>query len=200
MRTNAYVCVLFLITVFAGIQTKAQTQKDYFLIGGSLSNIDLNFQNSNTAFSLNLTPRVAWFVRDNFALGAEVLVGVDASKGYTAFNYGIGPIARYYVPQRDAKITPRARVFFEGNVGLHGQNVKTSGYPSTNTNGLGIGIGPGLAYFLNTNIALEALAKYNLDVGFGNSVTNNSINLSLGFQIFLPRAKLRSLKNELDKK
>ncbi|MEO5681759.1 MAG: outer membrane beta-barrel protein [Chitinophagaceae bacterium] len=191
---------IFILLCTVGQKSFAQTQKDHFLIGGSLSNINLDFQEGNTAFSLDITPRVAWFVKDNFALGAEVLLGVDASKGYTAFNYGIGPIARYYIPVKDAALPNRTRIFFDGNVGIYGQNVKTSGLPSTNTNGLGVGIGPGLAYFINPNIALEALAKYNLNVGFGNSTTNNSLRLALGFQIYLPKGKLKSLKDELDKK
>lgn len=68
---------------------------------------------------------------------------------------------------------------------VYGSNTKVSGGATTNTNGLGVGIGPGFAYFLNQNIALEVLAKYNLTVGFGNSTTINSLNLGLGFQIHL---------------
>lgn len=60
----------------------------------------------------------------------------------------------------------------EVNVGIYGPNTKVSGVSSVNTNGLGIGFGSGNAYFLNENIAVEAFAKYNLTVGFGNSTTN----------------------------
>lgn len=191
--------IVFLIPIFIFISlcSYSQTQKDWYLIGGNLSNIGLNFQHGNTAFSFNLSPRVAWFVKDNFAVGAEVIAGVNTSKGYTAFNYGIGPIARYYLPQKDMAVKGKGRLFFEANAGVVGQNVKVSGLPSTNTNGLGVGFGPGLAYFINQNIALEALLKYNLNVGFGNSLTNNAVSLGLGFQIYLPKAKLKSLNKEV---
>ena len=180
-----------------GIAMKAQTKKDWFLIGGDISKINLDLQKGNTAFDFNVNPRVAWFIRDNFAVGAQALIGVSTATGYTSFSYGIGPIARYYFAGRAIPDLRKTRWFLDGNVGVFGTNTKVSGSPSTNTNGLGLGIGPGIAYFLNSNIALEVLAKYNLTVGFGNSTTDNAINIGVGFQIYLPRAKLKSLKNDV---
>ncbi|MEJ7587937.1 MAG: hypothetical protein WKI04_10295, partial [Ferruginibacter sp.] len=63
---------------------------------------------------------------------------------------------------------------------------------------LGIGIGPGIAYFLNQNIALEVLPKYNLTVGFGNATTTNALNISIGFQIHLPKSKLKAMKEDVN--
>lgn len=182
---------------FFSLTVNAQTQKDWFLIGGDISKINLDLQKGNTAFSFDINPRVAWFVKDNFALGAQALIGVSTATGYTSFSYGIGPIARYYFAGRAVPDLKKTRLFLDGNVGLFGTNTKVSGLPSTNTNGLGIGFGPGIAYFLNPNIALEVLAKYNLTVGFGNATTDNAISISVGFQIYLPRAKLKSLKNDV---
>jgi len=190
--------ILMSAIILFAFTTHAQTQKNWYIIGGNLSNIGLDFQENNTAFSFNITPRVAWFVKDNLAVGAEVLAGVNTSSGFTSVTYGIGPIARYYVSQKDLTLG-RARFFLDANVGIYGTNIKTTGIPSSTTNGLGIGIGPGLAYFLNENIALETLLKYNSNVGFGNSITRNSLVLGIGFQIHLPRAKLKSLKNEIEK-
>ena len=176
---------------------QAQTQKDWYFIGGNLSNIGLNFQDSNTTFSLDVTPRVAWFVRDDFAVGAEVLLGLETGDGFTTTNYGVGPIARYYLSGNAIESVGRTRWFLDGNVGFYGTNTKVSGSEGVSTNGLGIGFGPGIAYFINKNIALEAVAKYNLTVGFGNSTTNNALNVGLGLQIYLPKSKLRSLENEV---
>jgi hypothetical protein len=189
--------VLFISLIFLNISVNAQTSKDWYIIGGKISNINLDFQKGNTAFRFDLTPRVAWFVKDDLAIGAEVLIGLNTSKGFTAVSYGIGPIARYYLTPNALTELKKSRWFLDGNVGFYGSNTKVSGSPSVNTNGLGIGFGPGLAYFFNQNIALEVLAKYNLTVGFGNSTTNNALNLGLGFQIHLPKAKLRSMKNEV---
>ncbi len=177
--------------------TQAQTEKDWYIIGGSLSNIGLNFQNSNTTFSLDVTPRVAWFVQDDFAIGGEALIGLQTGDGFTTTNYGIGPIARYYLSGNALESVGKTRWFLDANVGIYGANTKVTGMESASTNGLGIGFGPGLAYFINKNIALEAVAKYNLTVGFGNSTTNNGLNVGLGFQIHLPKSKLKSLENDV---
>lgn len=184
-----------LVTISLGV--RAQTAKDWYLIGGNIGNIGLNFQTDNTAFSFNLTPRVAWFVKDDFAVGAQALIGVNTSKGFTQINYGIGPVVRYFLPERGLQNVRKTRWFLDANVGLNGSNTKVSGSPSVNTNGIGIGFGPGLAYFVNQNIALEILPKYNLTVGFGNSTTNNALDISIGFQIYLPKSKLKAMKNDV---
>ncbi len=185
--------VVFLLPVFVffSLISSAQTQKGWYLIGGNLSDMSVNFQKGNTAFSFNITPKVAWFVRDNLAIGGQVLAGVSTSNGYNSFNYGIGPLARFYTANKTTDIK-KSRIFLEGNVGIFGQNVKVTGTPSTNTNGLGVGIGPGIAYFVNQNVAIEGLLKYNVNVGFGNSTTNNALTLGIGFQIYLPGSKVRS--------
>jgi hypothetical protein len=175
----------------------AQTSKDWYIIGGQISNIGLGFQSGSTNFSLSLTPRVAWFIRDDFALGAEALLGFNTASGFTSIGYGIGPIARYYFKGNGLEGIRKTRWFLDANVGLSGTNSKVSSFPSTNTNGLGLGFGPGVAYFLNENIALEVLAKYNLTAGFGNSTTNSGLNIGIGFQIHLPKSKLKSMKEDV---
>lgn len=184
--------LIFIATV------QAQTKKDWFIIGGNISNIGLDFQKGNTGFSFELTPKVAWFLKDDFALGAEVLFGLKTGNGYTSTTYGIGPLARYYLTDKALNNVKKTRWFMEANAGLFGSNIKVANEPSVNTNGLGIGFGPGLAYFLNENIALEALAKYNLTVGFGNATTNNALKFGLGFQIYLPKVKLKAMKNDVN--
>jgi hypothetical protein len=68
---------LFPFFIFTSFYPYSQTQKDWYLIGDNFSNPGLNFQHGNTAFSFNLTTRVAWFVKDNFEVGAEVVAGVS---------------------------------------------------------------------------------------------------------------------------
>ena len=179
------------------LTTRAQTSKNWYLIGGSISNINLEFQKSNTTFGFDITPRVAWFIKDNIAVGAQALMGFNTGDGYTTSSYGIGPIARYYFADRAIQAVRKTRWFLDGNVGFHGTNTKVSGEDGVSTNGLGIGFGPGLAYFINQNIALEVLPKYNLTVGFGNATTDNALNISIGLQVYLPRAKLNAMKNDI---
>ena len=81
--------------------------------------------------------------------------------------------------------------FVEGNVGIEGDNPATG----DNTNGLGLGIGPGWTYFVNPNIGLEVLLKYNGIVGFGSSPTSNNLNLFIGFQIDLGSSEAKTKIN-----
>lgn len=190
---------LIAVALFIGMTSFAQTQKGYYIIGAQLASMDLNFQSGNTDFGLTLQPQVAWFVKDNLAIGGQVLLGVNTSKGFSQFTYGIGALGRYYMADKVTQISSKTRFFLEATAGINGSNTKVTGYPSTNTNGLGVGFGPGLAYFINQNIALEGLVKYNLGVGFGNSTTTNNIHFNLGFSIHLPGSKLKDMKNDMKK-
>jgi len=188
-----------MLTAMLGLLLSAsafsQTQKGNVLVGGDLANLGLDFQEGNTSFSLDLTPKAAWFIRDNTALGGYVNLGLTTQKGSTYFRYGIGVLGRKYFGDAATNLSRTTKWFAEANVGIDGVNTSVDG-ESTNTNGLGIGIGPGLAYFVTPNIALEALAKYNLSVGFGNSTTNNNIGIGLGFQIYLPGRQVRAIAND----
>lgn len=188
-----HLLAILIATAALGITAKAQIQQGYYLIGGNLSNFNIGFSDG-TPFNLNITPKVAWFKNNNLAIGGFVDVGLSTAKGAgTTFNYGVGPLARYYFGSTAVNTTTTSarrssRFFLEGTVGIQGVN--TSG--GSSTNGLGIGIGPGLAYFINQNIALEGLLKYNKTFGFGNDGGASILGFGLGFQIYLPRGTMRN--------
>ncbi len=182
---------LILLTGFLmlSIPSFAQIQRGNILAGGDIANFNLGLK-KGSAFEMRINPKLAFFIQDNFAVGASVELGVQSVSGETAFSYGIGPIARYYFPDKE-NVTPlrNSRFFVEGNVGLRGENVSGGG---SSTNGLGLGVGPGYAYFITPNIGLETLLKYNGLVGFGNATTQSDLNLNVGFQIYLPSRNLKS--------
>jgi len=175
------------------ISAKAQIQQGYYLIGGDLANLSLGLSDGRP-FSMNITPKVAWFRNNNLAIGGFVDIGLSTAEGQgTVFNYGLGPLARYYfgstaVSTATTSARRSSRFFLEGTVGLQGVNVSGG----SSTNGLGIGIGPGLAYFINQNIAVEGLLKYTKAVGFGNDGGSSLLQLGIGFQIYLPRGTMRN--------
>lgn len=180
--------------------THAQLQKGNLMIGADLANIELNLQSGNTKFGFDLNPKLGYFVDDNIAVGGMLNIGIESSKGYFDFEYGIGAFGRYYVSDPRTILLKHARFFAEAGVGINGYNTRTetvAGTVSTSTNGLGISAGPGVAYFLSPNISLEALLKYDLAVGFGNSTTNNKFSVNVGFQIYLPTNKARAIYNEV---
>lgn len=188
-----HLLAIVIATTTLTLSSKAQIQQGYYLIGGDLSNMSLGLSDGRP-FSLSITPKVAWFRNNNLAIGGFVDIGLATAEGQgTTFNYGVGPLARYYFGSSAVSTTTTSarrssRFFVEGTVGLQGVNVSGG----SSTNGLGIGIGPGLAYFVNQNIALEGLLKYTKAVGFGNDGGSSLLQFSLGFQIYLPRGTMRN--------
>lgn len=174
---------LLFISIFATWQlANAQIQQGNVLVGGNLSNINLGL-NDPKIFSLDITPKAAWFIVDNVALGAYVNLGIETAKrSNTTVSYGAGGLARYYTGS-DVEILRHGRIFGEATLGIGGVNVSNGG---GNTNGLDFSVGPGFAYFITPNIGLEALLKYNGLAGFGSQGYQNNLNLSFGFQVFLP--------------
>lgn len=165
-----------------GITANAQIQKGNVLVGGDFANISLGLDNSKV-FSFNISPKAAWFIQDNVALGGYVNLGIEtAHNSSTTTNYGVGALGRYYA-QNDAPILRHGRLFAEANLGLGGINVSDGG---GHTNGLDLGVGPGFAYFVTPSVGLETLLKYNGVAGFGNAGYQSTLTLNFGLQVYLP--------------
>jgi hypothetical protein len=168
------------------ISAKSQIQSGNLLWGADIANFDLSL-NKGGNFSIRLNPKLAYFFSDNLALGAYLNFGLVTSKGGgESIDYGVGLLGRYYLSS-DINVVRNSRFFIEGNAGIEGTNPASG----ENTNGLGLGFGPGWTYFLTSNVGLEALLKYRGIVGFGERVTSSDLELSIGFQIYLPSAQLR---------
>lgn len=164
------------------LAANAQIQKGNVLVGGNLTNINLGLDDPKI-FSVDITPKAGWFIQDNVAVGGYVNFGLRTAKNSsTTTSYGLGALGRYYTG-KDTEVLKHGRFFAEATVGIGGTNVSGGG---ANTNGLNLSVGPGFAYFITPNIGLETLLKYNGLVGFGSATTQNNLNLSFGFQIYLP--------------
>jgi hypothetical protein len=184
-----------LIIAFAFFTTKtdAQIQRGNLLVGGDIANFNLTLGGGG-AFQMRIDPKLAFFIRDNVALGAYIDFGLATAKGAgTTTDYGVGALGRYYVSDPKVNVLRQGRLFFEGTVGIQG--VSLSG--GSNTTGLGLGIGPGYAYFITSNIGLETLLKYNGIVGFGSQAYRSNLNLGIGFQIYLSGRRTRQILNDV---
>ncbi|QJD98100.1 porin family protein [Mucilaginibacter robiniae] len=172
-----------LVSVFSfAFAANAQIQKGNVLVGGDFADIRLGLDNSKE-FNFNITPKAAWFIQDNVALGGYVNLGIETAKhSSTTVNYGVGALGRYYTGN-DVAVLRHGRVFGEATVGVGGINVSNGG---GHTNGLDFGFGPGFAYFVTPNIGLETLLKYNGIAGFGDAGYQNTLTLNFGLQIYLP--------------
>jgi hypothetical protein len=187
---------LALAALFSTTTAVAQTQKGNLMVGSDLTDLGFNFQKESTIFHFNLDPKLAYFIKDDLALGGYLNFGLETTGGNgTNVNYGIGALARYYIHDanvRKLEFSKRVRFFGEANAGFGGSNPANG----ASTNGVQLGIGPGLSYFITPNVALEALLKYDVIIGGGNSTTSHQLNLGLGFQIFLPTARAREIMRE----
>ncbi|KQS89283.1 MULTISPECIES: hypothetical protein [Chryseobacterium] len=175
----------------------AQIQEGNWLVGSSLlsSNFGLN---TGGGYNIQLTPKAAYFVADNVAVGGYVNLGISkvTNGSPTAFDYGVGGLGRYYLSPGEKgvdNLLNHGRWFFEGNVGIGGRNVENS----NSTTGLDFGVGPGYSYFITPNIGLEGLVKYQGQAGFGNEGLNSAITFNVGFSIFLPTSKGREVMNDV---
>lgn len=191
--------VLAILSLLFIQKTNAQLQKGSVLVGGDIADFDIGLR-KNAGYSIEINPKAAWFINNNIAVGPYVLLGVSKANkaSATVFDYGVGALGRYYLGTSQVSIENfirNTRFFVEGNVGISGRNVSDGG---GTTNGLGLGIGPGLAYFITPNVSLETLLKYNGMLGFGDATTQSDLNLSVGFQIYLPgRATQRKVMNDV---
>ncbi|MBD1393960.1 hypothetical protein [Mucilaginibacter glaciei] len=186
--------LLFVLAVAFAASASAQIQQGNVLVGGNFTNLNLGL-NDPKVFSLDITPKAAWFVQDNIALGGYVNLGIQTAKNSnTTTSYGVGGLGRYYTG-KDVEVLRHGRFFAEGTLGIGGVNVSNGG---GNTNGLNFSAGPGFAYFVTPNIGLETLLKYNGLGGFGSQGYQSNLNLSFGFQIYLPgKGTARKVMNDV---
>ena len=188
--------VLAVLLLLLTQRTNAQLEKGNVLVGADLAGFDFDLGKSS-GFDISISPKAAWFIRDNVAIGAYTLLAFTKSGegAPTTTTYSIGPLGRYYVNKPDVNLLKQGRWFAEVNAGITGINV--SGDERSSTNGLGFGFGPGYAYFITPNIGFETLLKYNGVLGFGDETYQSRIGLHLGFQIYLPgRSTLDKVKSQ----
>lgn len=178
------------MTVGASV-ANAQVQRGNVLVGGDIANFNVGLD-QGSVFNVDISPKAAWFIKDNTALGAYLNLGYQTAKGKGSdFIYGVGALVRQYAGSNVVSPVRHTRLFVEANVGIDGINHSASS-TNTTTNGLGLGIGPGLAYFITPNVGLEGLLMYRGILGFGTRATSGNLNLNVGFQIYLPGRTIRN--------
>lgn len=168
----------------------AQIAEGSTLVGGSLANAKLLFGSAGET-SIRLTPKIGYFVQDNLAVGGEIMLEASKVKNIDAiYKYGIGAFGRYYLGENEKGLhsfLTYGRWFIEAGAGISGAN---GGALMFNVN-----FGPGYAYFLTNDIALETSLLYNGSFGGGNQ---NGLVFNLGFMIHLPSKRYVEMKNHRD--
>lgn len=200
--------ILILTATVATISAMAQTQKGDRLIGvglGALSytNSDSKTTYSNTptvynsdgnSFSISINPNVAWFIRDNLAVGGGVSVSFYTSKSNSSNTSSattteskstqpsvyIGPLVRYYFGG-SSKGKPFAQFNFQyGIYGGKSESSSSTGSSSeTKTKPKGdwnTGLTLGYEHFVTSNVGLFASVGFN----YGKSKTSYEYRPSTG--------------------
>lgn len=190
------IITFFILLLVAQENMNAQIQSGNVMVGADIARFNLSLDEGGN-FNMLINPKAAWFIRDNLALGGYLTVGLSTAKDAgTGVSYGVGALGRYYFNDKNLNdLVGHSRFFVEGNVGIEGDNPAVG----DNTNGLGLGFGPGWAYFITPNIGLEALLKYQGIIGFGSKPTSSDLILGVGFQIYLPTARLRAIRKDMQK-
>ena len=191
--------VLVILSLLLTQKTNAQLEKGNVLVGADLANFNIGLDEGGKT-SISLTPKAAWFIKDNMAIGPYVGFGFTSQKvsGETATTttYGVGLFGRYYASKEETKdinFLKHGRWFGEVNAGIGGENTKGG----NSTNGLALGFGPGYAYFITQSVAFETLLKWNPTIGFGNEPFKSNLTLNFGFQIYLPgKATMNKVKSQ----
>ncbi|RQP09049.1 MAG: hypothetical protein EAS48_09050 [Chryseobacterium sp.] len=166
----------------------AQIQEGNWLVGGHVANIQFT-----KPFTIDLSPKAAYFVKDNWAVGAGVDVKYADGSETT---WSIAPFTRYYFNTNEIDgLLNHGRFFAEGSAGFGGKNEEVG--EKNSTNGVKLGIGAGYAYFITPNVSVEGLLKFDGYVGGGNKSGNGDLNLGVGFSIYLPtRTAQASLRDQ----
>jgi len=201
---------VFLLSGLAllGLAVTAQTKKGDKLVGvsfGSISytNSDSKTTYSNTptvynsdgnSFSISVNPNVAWFVKDNLAIGGGVSVSFYTSKSNssntsstttsesksTQPSFYIGPLARYYFGG-----SPKGMPFVQANLqyGISGgkseSKTSTGASSETTTHPKGdwnAGAAFGYEHFVTPNVGIFGSIGFN----YGKSKTKYEYRPSTG--------------------
>ena len=169
--------------VMIGFAASAQTENGNFLVGG---NLEVNTaKNSNPAVAFS--PAVGYFFINNLAGGVNFDLQYSKVGANKTTTVGVGPFARYYVG------TLNIRPFAHANLGFNSYRSKnTTG--SDTYNGTNYFLGAGLAAFINRNVAVEGLLGY-AHSAYAHTSGSGGLNFKVGFQVYLSRAQVNSVKN-----
>lgn len=140
--------------------------------------------------SLNLQPRIGYFVINNLATGIDIIVATTSEKNKDDANYkwnsttlGIGPFIRYYHPLEKVYPFAEAGAIFGSEKEKYNDN-------ESNWSAMMLSLGIGGALPLGDRVTFDALLSYshtawkNKDQEANNDETYGGVELRLGFTIF----------------
>lgn len=176
--------LFFIAGVALSLSVAAQTEKGSWMLGTNFSNLNIKIPNGGDAsFSFNVEPKMAYFISNEFGLGARVKLGFDKpGVGDGTFQYGIEPLARYYF----TSVGEKGKLFAQGSLGVDGKSTK-----GQSESAFTFAIGAGWNWFFSKYTALELGLEYR---NYPDTKLSN-IGLNFGINVFLPHSKASSVKS-----
>lgn len=163
--------------------TTAQTNREDWLIGG---NFRINTTEANKDFTFQ--PMAGYFFAKGFAAGAEFKLSFTKFGGSKGTAFGVGPFARYYFNLNNSSFKPLVHSSFT----IESNRTEENNVKITNTV-TSLFIGGGAAFFINENVALEAIAGYNRSK-YENTSSEGGFAFRMGFQVHLLGREVRTIK------
>ncbi len=163
--------------------SQAQTDKGDWMVGG---NMIINTTQGNKQFVFQ--PSGGYFFAKNFVAGAMLTFSVVQPDQVQTTTFGLGPYARYYFDLKNATFKP----FLESDLSFGTQTRDENGSRS-NTTINSFFLGAGGAFFINSNVALEAVAGMNRSKVQSKSPETGFL-FRFGFQVHLLNSEVARLK------
>jgi hypothetical protein len=158
--------IVFLLSIF---MLSLVTGKAQLFVGGNLSfssqggsyEVGSTSTDKNKTTSFGFYPKAGYFLNDQFAVGAQLVLALSSSKTpgtpeviNSSNTIGLTPFVRYYVLQMD-----KFSIFGQGYLGLSLRSQKTKNGGTTTkgpkTTTISLGVYPGVAYDISDNLSLE---------------------------------------------
>ncbi|MCF6223440.1 MAG: hypothetical protein L3J34_06895 [Flavobacteriaceae bacterium] len=175
--------ILVVTILLFSINVKAQITKGNWMLGGngsfSYTDRKSDISNPDPSWNIVVNPNIGYFVIDKLAVGSYT--STSFGKYSNGFILSLGPFLRYYFLKPDKKINFFTEVSFEYSINFIKNNENPSNY--------GYNIKPGLIYFLNSSVALEASLRYHYNRAPDVNMINNGLIFGIGLQIHFERKK-----------
>lgn len=192
---------LLLLFSFLIINTcSAQITKGTTFVGGSgsyskgasKSNQDPDFSYEYSNSSLNLNPKVGYFIANNIAIGLGINYYRSKSKSESDFSnesninkqhsFGINPFGRYY-----KMLGERAGFFGQLTVSFAKGQLKSNDFTYQKYSSVGGGVAPGFVFFATPKIGIETTIGnlgfyHNNNKNFSPDLNNSNENKSNQFE------------------
>lgn len=217
MKTKS-LFLAFLIISLSCINLSAQTSKGKFLVGGltyignfgSVPTGEMNIGYTTTQskddsgddsdykrkqFSINLLPKVGYFVIDNLAVGLDFTLSssfrktTNLSSKSKSTVFTAGPFVRYYIPTK--KVLPFAEANY--SFGSNSSSSEWEGEESSSKYGIQMyGVGIGVGFPLGEKVSFDTVVGYHHfmikrkeDNDNNDRTVSGTVGLKLGFTILL---------------